>query len=336
MNDPTNEKRKTILSGIQPSGKFHLGNLIGAINNWVAFQKEYDCYYTIVDQHSITVRQNPADLRKCTLDLAAILIAAGVDTQKSALFIQSQVPEHSQLAWVLNTFTGMGELNRMTQFKDKSKKYAENINVGLFTYPVLQAADILLYQADLVPVGEDQKQHIELTRDLAVRFNHYYSDTFTLPAPFIPKFGARIMSLQEPEKKMSKSDENEKATIYINDTDNEIVNKIKRAVTDSDSILKFSDDKPGISNLITLYHIATGKSISEIEIEFEGKGYGDFKPAVASAVADFIRPVRERFLEIRKDKKYLEDILKAGAENARNTAYKTLRKVYKKIGFVQF
>ena len=209
------EKKKTILSGIQPSGNFHIGNLIGAIKNWVVMQENYNCYFTIVDQHSITVRQKASDLRKWTLDLAAILLAAGVDPAKSTLFVQSHVPEHSQLAWVLNCFTGMGELSRMTQFKDKSKKHSDNINVGLYTYPVLQAADILLYQADLVPVGEDQKQHIELTRDIAVRFNHHYSETFNLPEPYIPKFGARIMSLQEPEKKMSKSDENEKATIYV-------------------------------------------------------------------------------------------------------------------------
>ena len=336
MNEQNPEKSKTIFSGIQPSGNFHLGNLIGAISNWVVLQDQYKCFFCIVDQHSITVRQNPAELRKCTLDLAAILLASGIDPQKSTLFIQSHVAEHSQLAWALNCFTGMGELGRMTQFKDKSKKYSDNINVGLYAYPVLQAADILLYQADLVPVGEDQKQHVELTRDIAARFNHYYSDTFNLPDVYIPKVGARVMSLQDPEKKMSKSDENDKSTIYITDSDSEIKNKIKRAVTDSGNDVKLSSDKPGISNLLTLFHIATNRSIADIENEFQGKGYGEFKSATADAVADLVRPIRERFLLIKNDKKMLEDTLKNGAENARKTAFKTVRKVYKKIGFVQF
>jgi tryptophanyl-tRNA synthetase len=329
------EKRKVILSGIQPTGGVHLGNLIGAIQNWVKMQHEYDCYFTIVDLHAITVRQVPAELRNNSLNLAAMLIAAGIEPDKCTLFIQSHVTEHAQLAWVLNCNAQYGELGRMTQFKDKSAKHADNINVGLFSYPVLQAADILVYQADLVPVGEDQKQHLELTRNIAERFNHHYSPTFTVPEPFIPKVGARIMSLQEPTKKMSKSDENQKSVIYLTDSDEEIIGKIKRAVTDSGSEVKFSDEKPGVSNLMSLYHIATGKSIEEIEAEFDGKGYGDFKPAVAQAVADYVRPIRERYEELLKDKEGLKKILSAGSEKAKRTAFKTLRKVYKKVGFVQ-
>lgn len=261
-------------------------------------------------------------------------LAAGINPEKSTLFIQSHVPAHSQLTWVLNCFTGMGECSRMTQFKDKSDKNPENINVGLFSYPVLMAADILLYQADRVPVGEDQKQHLELTRNLAQRFNHHYSDTFKIPEPYIPKIGARIMSLQEPTRKMSKSDENLKATIFLTDTDDEIKNKIKRAVTDSDNSVKYSDDKPGVSNLITLYHISSGKSFGDIENEFDGKGYGDFKSTVADAVAEYIKPIREEYLKIRNDKKYIGEVLSAGAERANRTAFKTLRKVYKKSGLL--
>lgn len=327
--------KPVILSGIQPSGILTVGHLTGAMLNWKKMQETHDCYFMIADLHSITVRQEPAKLRKQTLDTAAMFIAAGIDPEKSVLFIQSHVPEHSQLAWVLNTFTGMGECSRMTQFKDKSARHSENVNVGLFAYPVLMAADILLYQADRVPVGEDQKQHLELSRNLAQRFNHHYSDTFKVPEPYIPKIGARIMSLQEPDKKMSKSDENEKSILFLSDDDALIRNKIKRAVTDSGSEVKFSDDKPGISNLMTLYHIATDKSFEEIEKEFEGRGYGEFKPAVADAVAEYIKPVREKFLEVRSDKNLLNGILKTGAENARNTAFKTMRKVYKKIGLVQ-
>ncbi|MEI6089763.1 MAG: tryptophan--tRNA ligase [bacterium] len=330
------EQKKVILSGIQPTGGLHLGNLFGAIRNWVTLQEEYDCYFTVVDLHAITTKQIPGDLRKATLDMAAILIACGIDPEKSALFIQSHVPEHSQLAWVLNCYTPLSRLSLMTQFKDKSQKHSENINTGLFTYPVLQAADILVYQADMVPVGEDQKQHLELTRDIAARFNNQYSPTFVLPEPFIPKAGARVMSLQDPEKKMSKSDENTNSTIFITDEDNVIINKIKRAVTDSDNEIKKSDAKPGVSNLMSLYHITTGKSFEEIEAEFKGKGYGDFKMAVANAVADYIRPIREKYNAIRADKKYLEKVLNEGAEKARHRARKTLSKVYKKIGFVQF
>jgi len=329
------EKRKVILSGIQPTGNLHMGNYAGAIINWVAMQEEYDCYFTIVDQHSITIRQKAADLRKNTYDMAAMLLACGISPDKSILFLQSHVPAHVQLAWVLYCNTQLGELNRMTQFKDKSKKHPDNINAGLFTYPALQAADILLYQADMVPVGEDQKQHLELTRDIADRFNSHYTPTFTSPDPYIPKFGARIMSLQDPTKKMSKSDENEKATLFLTDTDNVIKNKIRRAVTDSGSDIKYTIDKHGISNLMALYSIAKSMSIPDIEKDFDGVGYGDFKSAVAEAVADYLTPIRDRFEKIRNDKKYLNEVLESGAEAANRTANKTLRKVYKKVGFIQ-
>lgn len=336
MNEKDLQKRKVILSGIQPSGKLHIGNLAGAIKNWVELQDTYDCYFTIVDLHAITVRQEPAELRKTTYELAAMLIACGLDPEKCTIFIQSHVVEHSQLAWILNCFTPIGELSRMTQFKDKSQSHADNINAGLFTYPVLQAADILLYQADLVPVGNDQKQHLELTRNIAERFNNTYSQTFVVPEPYIPPVGARIMNLQEPTKKMSKSDENEKATIYIVDTDEQIRNKIKRSVTDSGNEVVYNDAKPGIANLMSLYSLATSRTFKEIELEFEGKGYGEFKSVVADAVAHYINPIRTRFEKIIKDKAYLEKVLKDGSEKARRIASKTLRKVYRKIGFVQF
>ncbi|MFA6570648.1 MAG: tryptophan--tRNA ligase [Bacteroidota bacterium] len=331
--NPETEK-KVILSGIQPTGKLHLGNYFGAIKNWVDLQSEYKCYFTIVDLHSITTKQIPAELRKNTLNLAAMLIACGLDTKQCTLFIQSHVPAHSQLAWVLNCFTPYGELSRMTQFKDKSAKYPENINTGLFAYPVLQAADILLYQADLVPVGTDQKQHLELSRNIAERFNQQYSETFKVPEPYIPPVGAKIMSLQEPTKKMSKSDENDKGTIYLTDSDSEISNKIKRAVTDSDSIVKYNEAKPGISNLITLYSIASNKNFDEIENEFAGKGYGEFKPAVADAVVEYLKPIKARYEQLRLNEKELKEILAVGAEQANHTANKTLRKVYKKVGFI--
>lgn len=328
------QNKKTILSGIQPTGVLHLGNLIGAVKNWVKLQDEYNCFYSVVDLHAITIRQKPADLRKNTLEMAAMLLACGIDPEKSTLFIQSHVPAHSQLAWVLNCFAGHGELGRMTQFKDKSAKNADNINAGLFTYPVLQAADILLYQPDFVPVGEDQKQHLELTRNLAERFNHHYSPTFTVPEPYITKVGAKVQNLQDPTKKMSKSDDNEKSCIFLTDEDKIVKNKIKRAVTDSGEGITYSDDKPGIKNLMTLYHVATEKSFEEIEKEFSNAGYGDFKVAVAEAMADYLRPIRERYTEIKNDKKRLQEVLAAGAENANRTAFKTLRKVYKKLGFV--
>lgn len=332
-NSNTITNKKTILSGIQPSGKLTIGHLCGALDSWVKLQNDYNCFYMIADLHSITVRQNPASLRSQTLDTVAIYLACGISPENCTLFVQSHVPEHSQLAWILNCFTGMGECSKMTQFKDKAKSHSDNINVGLFAYPILQAADILLYQADLVPVGEDQKQHLELSRNLAQRFNHYYSDTFKLPEPYIPKVGARIMSLQDPTKKMSKSDPNEKNIIFIEDTKEQIINKIKRCVTDSGTEIKLSPDKPGISNLITLYNIATKKSFDNIEKEFYGIGYGDFKEAVGLAVADYIDPIRTKYLEYRNNKKMLNEILSYGAEKAHSIAMKTLRKVYKKVGF---
>ncbi len=328
--------KPVILSGIQPSGILTIGHLTGALQNWVQLQDTHECFYMIADLHSITARLVPAELRKQTLDTAAMFLAAGIDPEKSTLFIQSQVPQHTQLTWVLNCFTGMGECSRMTQFKDKSSKQAENINVGLFSYPVLMASDILIYQADLVPVGGDQKQHLELTRNLAQRFNHNYSPTFKVPEPYIPKVGARIMSLQDPTQKMSKSDKNEKSIIYLTDTDEQIKNKIKRAVTDSGSDIKYDESRPGVANLMTLYHAATGESFEEIEKQFAGRGYGEFKSAVGDAVAEYIRPIRESFIEIRNDKNRLTDILKHGAEQASFRAMKTLRKVYKKVGFVSF
>lgn len=336
MENQQETQRKIILSGIQPSGILTIGHFTGALRNWAELQKDYDCYFMIADLHAITVRQVAADLRKRTLDTAAMFIAAGIDVEKSILFIQSQVPEHAQLAWVLNTFTGMGECSRMTQFKDKSSQHSENINVGLFTYPVLQAADILLYQANLVPVGEDQKQHLELSRNIAQRFNYNYSDTFVVPEPFISKLGARVMSLQEPTKKMSKSDPNEKSIIFLNDKDDVIKSKIRRAVTDSGTEIKYDETKPGITNLISLYSIATNKNFAEIEQEFVGVGYGDFKAAVADAMALYLAPIREKYEETRKNEKLLKEILTIGAEKASAQARKTLRKVYKKVGFVSF
>jgi len=330
-------KKPVILSGITPSGILTIGHLTGAMLNWIRLQEDYDCYFMIADMHAITARQNPAELRQRTLDTAAMFLAAGISPEKSTLFIQSHVSEHSQLAWVLNTFTGMGECSKMTQFKDKSQKNPENINVGLFSYPVLMAADILLYQADLVPVGEDQKQHLELTRNLAQRFNFHYSDTFKIPETYIPKVGARIMNLQEPTKKMSKSDENLNSTIFLNDRPEVVRNKIKRAVTDSESIVNHSiENKPGIANLMQLLSISTGKTFDQIEIDFQGKGYGDFKSEVANQVAEYIRPISEKFEEFSSNKNQLKEILTYGADKARKAAAKTCRKVYKKIGFVSF
>lgn len=329
-------QKKIILSGMQPTNDLTFGQYAGALRNWVELQHEYDSLFCVVDMHAITVRQVAATLRKRTLDVAAMYIAAGIDPDVSTLFVQSHVPEHAQLQWVLTCLTGFGECSRMTQFKDKSAQHADNVNVGLFTYPILMAADILIYNADLVPVGEDQKQHLELTRNLAERFNHHYSPTFTVPEPFIPKVGAKIMSLQEPTKKMSKSDPNEKATIFLIDTDDEIRSKVKRAVTDSGSEIIYDWEKrPGVSNLMTLHHIATGRSFAEIEQDFKGLGYAPFKEAVAEAVASFVRPVRERYQAIRADEDALRATLKRGAEHARDRARKTLRKVYKKTGFVE-
>lgn len=329
------EERKRIFSGIQPSGDLTLGSYMGAIKNWVALQDEYECLYCIVDMHAITVRQVPADLRRRSLEQLAQYIACGLDPQKNIMFIQSHVPQHAELAWVLGCYTQFGELSRMTQFKDKSAKHADNITAGLFTYPVLMAADILLYQADLVPVGEDQKQHVELCRDIATRFNFNYSDTFTLPEPFIPKMGARIMSLGEPANKMSKSDPD--GCVFLMDRPEEIMKKFKRAVTDCETVVRFDPSaKPGISNLLTIYCSATGKTIAEAEAEFADQGYGVFKPAVGEAVVELLRPIREETEHLLKDKAYLESIYKDGAQKAQYLANKTLRKVYKKVGFVAY
>jgi len=327
--------KKTILSGIQPSGAPTLGSYLGALKNWAALANEYECYYMIVDMHAITARQVPAELRKVQYELLAQLIACGLDPEKNTLFIQSHVPAHAQLAWVLNCYTMFGELSRMTQFKDKSAKNAENINAGLFTYPALQAADILLYQADLVPVGGDQKQHVELTRDIAVRFNGIYGDVFKLPEPHIPKIGARIMDLQTPTKKMSKSEIADGGCVLLLDKPEDIMRLFKRAVTDSETSIRYDvENKPGISNLIQIYSACTGKDFGDIESEFEGKGYGDFKPRVGEAVVELLRPIREEALKLIADKAYLESVFTKGAVKASYTADKTLRKVYKKIGFI--
>ena len=330
------DERKVILSGIQPSGELTLGSYLGALKNWVDLSNEYDCYYCIVDMHAITVRQNPAELRKTTFEQIAKYIACGLDPEKNTIFIQSHVPAHAELAWVLNCYTMYGELSRMTQFKDKSAKNADNINAGLFTYPVLMAADILLYQADLVPVGDDQKQHVELTRDIAGRFNSVYGDTFKMPEPYIPKVGARIMSLSNPESKMSKSDSDTGGTIYIMEKPDDIMRAFKRAVTDSETSVRYDvANKPGISNLMHIYSVATGKTFEEIEKEFDGRGYGEFKTAVGESVVEMLTPIREKAEELIKDKAYLESVYRAGAEKASYTAMKTLRKVYRKVGFIQ-
>lgn len=326
------DEKKTIFSGIQPSGDLTLGNYLGAVKNWVTLQDEYNCYYCVVDLHAITVRQDPAALRKRTLDVMSILIAAGIDPHENVLYMQSHVSGHAELAWLLNCYTYMGELSRMTQFKEKSAKAGDNINAGLFTYPVLMAADILLYQADLVPVGVDQKQHLELTRDIAARFNNIYGDVFTIPEPYIPKAGAKIMSLQEPEKKMSKSDENENGFIALLDPPDVIARKLKRAVTDSDGDIRFAEDKPGVSNLLTIYSAVTGKTITESEKDFSGKGYGDLKQGVTDAVIAELEPLQKRYQEVRADKAFLQDVMTKNAEKASYAARKTLSKVQRKIG----
>jgi len=325
-------EKKTIFSGIQPSGNLTLGNYLGAVRNWAALQEEYHCYYCVVDLHAITVRQESAELRKRTLDVMSVLIAAGIDPEKNILYMQSHVPAHAELAWILNCFTYMGELSRMTQFKEKSAKAGDNINAGLFTYPALMAADILLYQADLVPVGVDQKQHLELTRDLAIRLNNLYGDVFTVPEPYIPKAGAKIMSLQEPEKKMSKSDGNDNASIALLDPPEVITRKFKRAVTDSDGEIRFADEKPGVSNLLSIYSAITGKTIAQAEAEFAGQGYGVLKQRVADAAIAELRPLQERYKQVRGDKAYLEQVMIRNAEKASQAARKTLFKVQKKIG----
>ena len=331
------EEKKRIFSGIQPSGELTLGSYMGAIKNWVPLQDEYDCIYCIVDMHAITVRQDPALLRRRTLEQLAQYIACGLDPEKNTLFIQSHVPAHAELGWVLNCYTMFGELSRMTQFKDKSAKNADNINGGLFTYPALMAADILLYQPDFIPVGSDQKQHVELTRDIAERFNHIYGDVFKIPEPYIPKVGARVMSLSDPTSKMSKSDKDPNGSVYLMEKPEDIMRKFKRAVTDSDTqrcVRYDPEHKPGVSNLMSIYSAVTGKNYEEIEREFDGQGYGAFKPAVGEAVVETLRPVREEAERILADKAYLESVYKAGAEKAGYVANKTLRKVYKKVGFV--
>ncbi len=330
-----NETRKSILSGIQPSGELTLGSYLGAIKNWGARAEEYDCYYFMADLHTITVRQNPADLRRRTLTQLAAYIACGLDPDKNVLFIQSHVPAHAQLAWVLNCYTMFGELSRMTQFKDKSAKNADNINAGLFTYPALMAADILLYQADLVPVGEDQKQHVEICRDIATRFNNLYGETFKLPEPYIPKTGARVMSLTSPDHKMSKSDHDQNGCVYLLEKPEDILRKFKKAVTDSDACVRYAPkEKPGVSNLMQIYSACTGKNFEDIEAEFAGRGYGDFKMAVGEAVVETVRPIQEETARLLADKAYLESVYRSGAERASYIANKTLRKVYKKVGFI--
>ena len=329
-----NGDMKTVFSGVQPSGNLTIGNYLGAIKNFSSFPEDYKKFYCVVDLHAITVRQVPADLRRRTYETLALYMACGLDETKNTLFVQSHVPAHAELGWILDCYTMFGELSRMTQFKDKSQKNAQNINAGLFTYPALMAADILLYQTDVVPVGIDQKQHLELARDVAMRFNQIYSDTFTVPEEYISTDTMKIMSLAEPTAKMSKSDANQNAVVYILDSKDDIIRKFKRAVTDSDTEIRYSEDKPGISNLMTIYKAFTGKSYEEIEREFSGKGYGDFKLAVGEATADGLSHVREEFARLIADKAHLEAVMKSGAEDASYFAHKTMRKVRKKIGFV--
>lgn len=328
-------EQKVCFSGVQPSGNLTIGNYLGAIKNFAEFSEQYKTFYCVVDEHAITVRQNPADLRRRTYETLALYMACGLDPEKNTLYVQSMVHEHAELAWLLNCFTMFGELSRMTQFKDKSAKHADNINAGLFTYPVLMAADILLFQTDVVPVGIDQKQHVELCRDIANRLNQIYPDLFTVPEPIMAKSGKKIMSLAEPTKKMSKSDENTNAVVYILDDKDTIIRKFKRAVTDSEAEIRFSEDKPGVSNLMTIYSCFTGKNYDEIEREFAGKGYGDFKLAVGEATADALAPVQARFKELMADKAGLEAQMKRGAEEASYYARRTLSKIQKKLGFVQ-
>ncbi len=326
--------KKKVLSCIQPSGMLTLGNYLGALKNWVNMQEEFDCTFAVADLHAITVRQDPAKLRAQIHSTYALLLALGIDPEKHTLFIQSHVPEHACLSWLLSCNTQFGEMSRMTQFKDKSAKHANNVNVGLFSYPVLMAADILLYKPDLVPVGADQKQHLEIARDIAIRFNNLYGDVFNVPEPYIPKTGARVMSLQDPTKKMSKSDDNLNSWVAILDSKDDIIRKFKRAVTDSDACVRFAEEKPGISNLITIYSAITGKTIADVEKEFEGKGYGDFKFAVGETVADALAPVKSAYDEIIKDKKALDLLYKEGAQKAEYVARKTYFKAMKKVGFV--
>ena len=326
-------EEKVLYSAAQPSGNLTIGNYIGAIRNWVNLQHEFTCYYAIADMHAITVRQDPAQLRHRTLELAALYIACGIDPAQCTLYVQSNVSAHAELAWVLNTLTYVGEMERMTQFKDKSLKHPENVNMGLMDYPVLMAADILLYQTDLVPVGIDQRQHLEITRDIAARFNNRYGETFRLPEGYIVKEGAKINSLQDPLHKMSKSDENPNASVYLSDDRDTVMRKFKRAVTDSDNCVVASEEKPGVTNLLNIYAAFKNCTVAEAEKQFEGKGYGDFKTAVGETVADVLVPIQAEQKRLLADKQYLADILKRGEENAFRTARKTLSKVYRKVGF---
>lgn len=330
------EDKKLIFSAIQPTGTFTLGNYIGAVRNWSPLQEEYNCIYCVADMHAITVRQDPAKLRQNSLAAYALLMACGIDPEKSILFIQSHVPTHPMLSWVLGCSTQFGELSRMTQFKDKSQRHADDVNAGLFTYPVLMASDILAYNADFVPVGIDQKQHLELARHIAQRFNQRYGDFFTLPEPYIIDVGAKVMSLQDPTKKMSKSDENPNACILILDDKDTIIRKFKRAVTDSEAEVCYREGKDGVNNLMSIYSCVTGKNFDEIESEFKGKGYGDFKVAVGEAVADNLAPVRTEFDRLISDKAYLKECYTAGAAKAQKYSQRIVSKVYHKVGFVDF
>ncbi|MBQ7840699.1 MAG: tryptophan--tRNA ligase [Lachnospiraceae bacterium] len=325
--------QKVLFSGMQATGNLTLGNYLGALKNWVDIADEYLTFFSVVDLHSITVRQDPAELRSRARKLLALYIAAGLDPEKNCIYYQSHVSGHAELAWILNCFTYMGELNRMTQFKDKAAKHADNINAGLFTYPVLMAADILLFQADVVPVGKDQLQHLEITRDIAQRFNAIYGDVFTVPEPYMGKVGAKVMSLQDPEKKMSKSDENPNASIYLMDDPDTVIRKFKRAVTDSEAQILYRDEQPGIKNLIDIYSACTGKTADEVVKEFDGRGYGEFKMAVGESVVTVLKPLQDRYNELIKDKAYIDSIIKNNAQKAEYYSLKTLRKVQKKVGF---
>ena len=335
MQETAMQEKKVVYSAVQPSGNLTIGNYVGSIRNWIDMQDDYTCYFAIANMHAITVKQDPALLRRHTLELAALYIACGLDPEKCALYVQSMVPQHAELCWTLNTVTYVGEMQRMTQFKDKSAKHADNINMGLMDYPVLMAADILLYLADYVPVGADQTQHVEIARDIAIRFNNRYGETFRVPQALIVKQGARIMSLQEPTKKMSKSDENINASVYLSDDKDTVIRKFRRAVTDSDNRIIASEEKPGVTNLLTIYCAFRGCTLEEAQKEFEGKGYGDFKLAVGETVADAIAPVQAEQKRLLADKAYLNGVLKEGAERAFRTARRTLNKVYRKVGFYQ-
>ena len=334
MEENKIERKKRSLSLIQPTSIPTLGNYLGAMKGWPSFQEEYDTVYGVADLHSITVRQEPKKLRQQTMELYAMLLAVGLDPEKGIIFVQSHVPAHSQLAWLLNCYTQFGELSRMTQFKDKSAQHSDNVNAGLFTYPCLMAADILLYQADVVPVGADQKQHVEICRDIANRFNGVYGNVFTVPEPVIQKNGARVMSLADPTRKMSKSDPNPKGTVYLTDEPNVIMKKFKSAVTDSEMSVRYAEGKDGINNLMTIYSAITGDSFEKIEADFSGKGYGDFKVAVGEAVVEELRPVQEKFKQLMNDKAYLTECQKNGADFASRIGNRTLNKAMKKIGFL--